>query len=176
LYPEIDMTRSVIVAVDDHRVEKALHTAFGKRRQSLGGRKDGHTEWFQGDFLDEALSLVRVIAAHRETTYPEFRNVDVLLRDYLARNPNAGQRPPRRSKAERMERAPVVEGCLRKPFWTAPRRSSIASTSGLLMPWFAMAAGRTSPARFIGTMSPSVGWPKAVLELLTGATDWENSV
>lgn len=112
LYPDIDLARSVIVAVDDHRVEKALHTAFGNRRQAQPGRKDGHTEWFAGDFLEDVLSLVRVIAAHRKTIYREFRNVEVLLREYLVSHPNAGERPPRRSKAERIERAPLVEALL----------------------------------------------------------------
>lgn len=112
IYPEIDLTRAVIVGVDDHRVEKVLHTAFGKRRQSLAGHKDGHTEWFRGDFMNEVLSLVRIIANHRETSYPEFRNVDVLLRDYLVSNPKAGLRPPRQSKAEFMERAPLVKALL----------------------------------------------------------------
>lgn len=112
LYPDIDLTRSAIVAVDDHRLEKVLHTAFGKRRQTRSGKKDGHTEWFKGDIVEQAVALAHVIATHRETRYPEFRGVDRLVADYLKRNPEVAQRTQRLSKAERLTKTMNAEAQL----------------------------------------------------------------
>lgn len=114
LYPEIDLRRSVIVAVDSHRIESVLHTVFGKRRQAPQTRKDGCTEWFSGDITEEVLALLAAIALRRDTEYPVFHGVDALMRNHLARNPNAGQRAPRLTKHERQARLPVIEARLRE--------------------------------------------------------------
>lgn len=105
LYPEIDLSRSVIVAVDSPRIETALHAIFDQRREARPVRDDGYTEWFAGDFLDEALDMLDVIAAQRGNDYRVFRNVDALIADHLTSNPNPTQRAPRLSAAERSARA-----------------------------------------------------------------------
>lgn len=113
-YPEIDLGRSVIVAVDSPRIESVLHTVFGKLRQAPQTRKDGCTEWFAGDITEEVLALLAVIALRRDTEYPVFHGVDALMRHHLARNPNAGQRAPRLTKRERLARVPVIQASLRE--------------------------------------------------------------
>lgn len=114
VYGEIDLARSVIIAVDSHQIESALHIIFGLRREAREVRSDGYTEWFAGDFVDEALSLLDTIAAHRGNAYRVFRNVDGLLADLLARHPDAGQRAPRLTIAERSARAAQAEARLRE--------------------------------------------------------------
>ena len=114
IYPEIDLSRSVIVEVDSNRIESVLHTVFGKRRQTPLTRKDGCTEWFAGDITKEVLALLEAIAWRRDTEYPVFHGVDALMRNHLARNPNAGQRTPRLTKRERLARVPMVEASLRE--------------------------------------------------------------
>lgn len=114
VYPEIDLASSVIVAVDSHQIETALHTIFGQRREILPIRSDGYTEWFRGDFLDEALALLETIAAHRGVQYRVIRNVEALLADYLAQNPSAGERNPRLSAAERASRAEEAKVLMRE--------------------------------------------------------------
>lgn len=105
LYPEIDLASSVIVAVDSPRIETALHAIFEQRREVRPVRADGYTEWFVGDFLDEALSLLDVIASKRGGDYRVFHHVDALIADHLTSNPNPPQRAPRLSAAERSARA-----------------------------------------------------------------------
>lgn len=105
IYPEIDLARAVIVAVDSHRIETVLHTIFGLRREIRPIRTDGYTEWFSGDCLNEALNVLNTIASHRGAEYRIIRNVDSLLNDYLTQHPNAGQRAPRLTNAERSARA-----------------------------------------------------------------------
>lgn len=101
VYPEIDLARAVIVAVDSHQIETALHIVFSGRREIRPVRADGYTEWFVGDFIDEALNVLDTIASHRGAEYRVIRNVDSLLNDYLVQHPNAGQRAPRLTSAER---------------------------------------------------------------------------
>lgn len=108
IYPEIDFSRAVVVAVDTRRIETVLHNVFSSRRENLPRRRDGSTEWFRGAFLDEALDFLGTIAAHRGTQYTAYRNVDALLSDYLTGNPAAGQRAPRRTAAEREARVPLL--------------------------------------------------------------------
>lgn len=105
VYPEINLSRAVIAEVDSPRIETALHAIFDQRREARPDRSDGYTEWFVGDFVEEALSALDNIAAHRGSKFRLFRNVDGLMADYLARNPNAGQRAPRLTPAERKARA-----------------------------------------------------------------------
>lgn len=114
IYPEIDLARAVIVAVDSHRIETALHIIFSGRREVRPVRSDGYTEWFVGDFIEEALSLLDTISAHRGNAYRVFRNIDVLLADYLAGHADAGQRAPRLTIAERSARAALAEARLRE--------------------------------------------------------------
>lgn len=114
LYPEIDLARSVIVEVDTHQIETVLHAIFGQRREIRPIRSDGYTEWFRGDFLDEALALLDTIAAHRGVRYCVIRNVDGLLANYLAMHPNAGRRAPRLSATERSARVEEAKAHMRE--------------------------------------------------------------
>lgn len=114
VYPEINLARAVIVAVDSHRIETALHIIFSGRREVRPVRCDGYTEWFVGDFIEEALSLLDTISAHRGNAYRVFRNVDALLAAYLADHPEAGQRVPHLTIAERSTRAALAEARLRE--------------------------------------------------------------
>jgi hypothetical protein len=114
IYPNIDLTRAVILGVDSHRIETVLHTVFGCRRIIQKQRVDGYTEWFRGDFVEEALALAQKVAQHRGTDYRVFGNVAHLLQTYRTQYPNAGQRTPRRSKAERSARAPFIESRLQE--------------------------------------------------------------
>lgn len=111
-YPDIDLSRSVIVGVDTHRIEAVLHAIFSHRRMKLNKRSDGHTEWFCGDICDEVLELAQRIAQHRGIEYPVIRNVDRLLHDYRAKNPNAGKRAPRLTQVEHKIRTPHIEARL----------------------------------------------------------------
>lgn len=112
LYPDIDLSRSVILEVDSHRVETVLHTIFSLRRAPLNKRSDGHTEWFAGDFCDEVLELAQRVAQHRGVEYPVFRNVDRMLQEYRSKNPNAGKRAPRLTQIEHKTRTPLIEARL----------------------------------------------------------------
>lgn len=112
IYPNIDLSRSVIVGVDTHRVETVTHTVFSQRRMTLNKRSDGFTEWFAGDFLEEVLELIQRVARHRGVEYPVFENVDRLLTKYRAHNPNAGKRAPRQTQAEILTRKPLIEARL----------------------------------------------------------------
>jgi hypothetical protein len=114
VYPDIDLPRSVILGVDSHRIETILHLVFGLRRQPLESRCDGYTEWFIGDFLDEAIAFTQQVAHHRGVEYPVFRNVDQLLQEYRVQNPHAGERAPRLTRAERQSRAENVPHLLRE--------------------------------------------------------------
>ncbi|MBD5804531.1 T5orf172 domain protein [Azoarcus sp. Aa7] len=114
IYPDIDLGHAVVVAVDCHRIETVLHTVFDLRRRAQAERKDGYTEWFDGNFVEEALALLEAVASHRGTTYPVFRGVETLVADYVMKNPNAGLRAPRMTNAERNARRPIVEALLRE--------------------------------------------------------------
>lgn len=109
VYPEIDLTRAVIVEVDAPQIETALHIVFSDRREILPVRADGYTEWFVGDFIEEALTVLDTIARHRGIKYRVIRNVDSLLANFRAQNPNAGKRTPRLTRSERSVRAELAK-------------------------------------------------------------------
>ncbi len=100
LNPEMDLSRAVIIGVDSHRIETVLHTVFESRRQKLPHRRDGYTEWFNGDFIDEVIELCQHVARCRGVHYPIFRNVDMHMQEYCKRNPFAGLRSPRLTRAQ----------------------------------------------------------------------------
>lgn len=100
IYPEMDLSRAVIVGVDSHRIETVLHTIFESRRQKLPNRLDGYTEWFNGDFIDEVIELCLHVAHYRGVHYPIIRNVEAHLQEYCERNPLAGLRSPRLTRAQ----------------------------------------------------------------------------
>ncbi|MBS0542637.1 MAG: GIY-YIG nuclease family protein [Proteobacteria bacterium] len=112
-YPEIDLSSAVIVEVDTHKIEQILHIAFGPRRDRQGRRRDGFSEWFQGDIVEEALTFLETVAARRGTEYRVTRSIDGLIQAHRARNPQLGVRPARPTDAERDQRALVAEGELR---------------------------------------------------------------
>lgn len=103
-YPEIDLSRSVMIGVDDASLETVLHNVFGLRRTPLPGGGDGHTEWFTGDFVEEVLDFIARIGEVRGKTYPVVRNLDALVQAQRARCPK-GPRPPREDKDVRQTRA-----------------------------------------------------------------------
>jgi len=105
LYPEIDLARSVIVEVDSHQIERALHIAFGPRRQVRSVRCDGFTEWFRGDLVDEAIDFLATMAACRGVNYRVIRNIDALIREQRLPMPRLVERAPRLSGVERSARA-----------------------------------------------------------------------
>lgn len=109
LYPEIDLTRAAIIDVDSHQIEKALHIAFGTRRQPQPGRRDGFTEWFSGDIVDEAIEFLMTVADRRGVTYRVTRDIEALINEHRASNPQLGQRGARPSNAERAAAATRVE-------------------------------------------------------------------
>ena len=104
IYPEIDLTRAVIIAVDSHRIETVLHTIFESRRQKLSSRRDGYTEWFNGDFIDEVIELCQHVAYYRGVDYQIIPNVETHLQEYRQRNPLAGLRQPRLTRAQSQAR------------------------------------------------------------------------
>jgi len=104
-YPEIDLSRSAIVEVDSHQIEKALHIAFAPRRQPRASRGDGFTEWFRGNLVDEAIEFLEIVAACRGVTYRVTRNIDALIREQRLPMPRFVERAPRLSAAERSARA-----------------------------------------------------------------------
>lgn len=104
-YPEIDLTRSAIIEVDSHQIEKALHIAFAPRRQPRASRGDGFTEWFRGNLVDEAIEFLEIVAACRGVTYRVTRNIDALIREQRAPMLRSFERTPRLSSAERSARA-----------------------------------------------------------------------
>jgi len=114
IYETIDLSRSVILSVDSNRIETVLHSVFGHRRAPLEERADGYTEWFKGDFLDEAVAFAQQVAYLRGVEFPVFSNVDRLLQEYRAQNPHAGERAPRLTRAERQARAENVPHLLRE--------------------------------------------------------------
>lgn len=104
VYPEIDIARAVIVGVDTHRIETVLHTIFESRRQKLPNRLDGYTEWFNGDFIDEVIELCHHVASYRGVSYWITPNVETHLQTYRERNPLAGLRSPRLTRAQSQAR------------------------------------------------------------------------
>lgn len=114
IYPEIDLSRAIVIAVDHHCVETILHSVFGLRRQSHEVRADGYTEWFEGKFETEALELIQSIARHRGVKYRVFNDIDLAMQAYRAKNPNAGQRAPRQPKAKRLENSRLAQAELRQ--------------------------------------------------------------
>lgn len=112
-YPEIDLSSAVIVEVDTHRIEQVLHIAFGPRRARQGRRRDGFSEWFQGDIVEEALTFLETVAARRGTEYRVMHNVDALVQEHRARNPHIGVRAARLTHAEQEQRAVAAEAALR---------------------------------------------------------------
>lgn len=113
-YPEIDLSSAVIVEVDTHRIEQVLHIAFGPRRARQGRRRDGFSEWFQGDIVEEALTFLETVAARRGTEYRVIRNVEALIQAHRARNPQIGVRAARLTHAEQEQRTIAAEAALRK--------------------------------------------------------------
>lgn len=114
IYPDIDLSRAAILAVDTPRIETVLHSVFEPRRLTLPERTDGYTEWFSGNFVDEALAFAQQVAVQRGIEYPVYRQVDTLLQAYRTCHPHAGQRAPRLTKHERQARLPVIEARLRE--------------------------------------------------------------
>jgi len=114
IYPSIDLSRSLIIGVDSHRIENVLHTVFSLRRKALETRTDGYTEWFTGDFVEEALTFTQLIAQHRGVAYTVFGNVDRLLQECRARNPLVGQRAPQLTPDERKVRTQLAKILLRE--------------------------------------------------------------
>lgn len=114
VYPSIDLSRAAILAVDTPRIETVLHSVFEPRRLTLPERADGYTEWFSGNFVDEALAFAQQVAVQRGREYPVYRQVDTLLQSYRAYHPHAGQQAPRLTKRERQARLPFIEARLRE--------------------------------------------------------------
>lgn len=114
IYPDIDLSRAAILAVDTPRIETVLHSVFEPRRMTLPERTDGYTEWFSGNFVDEALAFAQSVAAQRGIEYPVYRQVDTLLQAYRTCHPHAGLRAPRLTKQERLARLPIIEARLRE--------------------------------------------------------------
>lgn len=108
LYPDIDLSRSAIIAVDTLRIELVLHIVFSDRRQRRAGHCDGHTEWFAGDFAEEVITFCEHIAHQRRVDYPVLRNLDAVVRAYRQRYPLAGLRAPRLTEAARKAAFPRV--------------------------------------------------------------------
>jgi len=104
VYPDVDLSRSIIICVDSHRIESVLHTTFESRRQKLPHRADGYTEWFTGDFVDEVVDFCQRIAHHRGGQYRIIKNVELHLQAYRQRNPLAGLRSPRLTRAQSQAR------------------------------------------------------------------------
>ena len=113
-YAEIDLSGAVIVEVDTHKIEQVLHIAFGPRRDRQGRRRDGFSEWFLGDIIEEALTFLQAVAARRGTEYRVIRNVDALVQAHRARNPQLGVRAARLTHAKQEQRAIAAEAALRK--------------------------------------------------------------
>lgn len=112
-YPEIDLSRAAIVEVDTHKIEKVVHIAFGPRRDQQPCRRDGFSEWFSGDIVDEVLSFLEIVAARRGTEYRVTRNIDAMIQEHRARNPQIGVRATRPTKAELDQRTACVKDALR---------------------------------------------------------------
>lgn len=112
-YPEIDLSGAVIVEVDTHKIEQVLHIAFGPRRERQGRRRDGFSEWFLGDIIEEALTFLQAVAGRRGTEYPVIRNVEALIQAHRARNPQIEVRAARLTHAEQEQRAAAAEAALR---------------------------------------------------------------
>lgn len=84
VYPEIDLSRSVVIGVDAKIVEKILHSVFEPYRLPLAERRDGSTEWFIGDFADEVVDFCQRIAYHRKASYSVIRELPVLLQEHFS--------------------------------------------------------------------------------------------
>lgn len=84
VYPDIDVARAVILAVDAKIVETILHDTFEPYRLRLAGRRDGYTEWFVGDFVDEVTDFCQHIAHHRQARYGVIRDVPALLQAHFS--------------------------------------------------------------------------------------------
>lgn len=114
-YPDIDLAGAVIIEVDTHKIEQILHIAFGPRRDRQSHRRDGFSEWFLGDnIVDEAIAFVQTVATHRGTEYRVIRNIEALIHEHRARNPQIGVRAARPTEAERDQRARAAEDELRR--------------------------------------------------------------
>lgn len=100
-YPEIDLTRSTLIAVDTQRIEPILHTVFGKFRRADERRNDGFTEWFIGDLTDDVIACCQWIANQRGCHYAITRNLAELIQAHRLVYPNAGKIKPRITRDER---------------------------------------------------------------------------
>ena len=92
IYPEIDLSESLLIAVDDPRIEKVLHTIFEARGVTLPEKKEGYTEWFDGDIRDDLIVVCQLIARHRRCKYPVLRGLDSVIEDYQQRANNFRKR------------------------------------------------------------------------------------
>ena len=104
IYPEIDLSRAVILSVDSLRIESVLHTVFESRREKLPVRKDGYTEWFNGDFVDEVVDFCQRIAQHRGRRIEIITDIERHLQEYRRRNLLAGTRAPRLTREQAQAR------------------------------------------------------------------------
>lgn len=84
VYPEIDLSRAVLLAVDAKIVETILHDVFEPYRLVLSKRRDGSTEWFVGDFAEEVVDFCLRIAYHRKARYAVIRDLPALLRGHFS--------------------------------------------------------------------------------------------
>lgn len=110
VYPEIDLARSVILAVDAKIVEKILHAVFEPFRLPLSQRRDGSTEWFIGDFADEVVDFCMRIAHHRKVSYSVIRELPVLLREHFSQRRLTETTTP--APAKRNSRSLYQHACL----------------------------------------------------------------
>jgi len=110
VYPEIDLSRSVILGVDAKIVEKILHAVFEPLRLQLSKRRDGSSEWFVGDFVDEVIDFCQHIAHHRRASYTIIRDLSVLLREHFSQRRTAGMTAP--ATAKRDSNSPRQPACL----------------------------------------------------------------
>lgn len=110
VYPEVDLSRSVILAVDAKIVEKILHDVFQPYRLALSPRRDGSTEWFVGDFADEVVDFSLRIARHRETNYSVIRNLPILLQEHFSQRQTTEITKP--APAKRDSRLSAQSVCL----------------------------------------------------------------
>lgn len=108
VYPEVDLSRSVILAVDAKIVEKILHDVFQPYRLALSPRRDGSTEWFVGDFADEVVDFCQRIARHREANYSVIRNLPILLQEHFSQRQTTEITKPAPAKRDsRLSAQPV---------------------------------------------------------------------
>ena len=108
IYPEIDLSRSVIIQVDSLQIETILHAVFSSRREKLPHRADGYTEWFSGDLVDAVVDFCHHLAFNRKANYTVIRDLRSLMQAYREKNPLAGLRVPRLTTEQRHARYPLI--------------------------------------------------------------------